>query len=145
MHKSIEVVIFPDGRLDVPNASDYLGLSQKTLAMMRCQGTGPEFIKRGRIFYFQGGPGSMDFEGWETIQHRQRSLKMQSDLKKNLVKQDSAATYLGLSEATLERDRWRGGDIPYIKVGPRAIRYDLNQLDTYLETKTVRKEVLHHG
>mgnify|MGYP003976396059 CR=1 FL=1 len=53
MHKSIEVVIFPDGRLDVPNASDYLGLSQKTLAMMRCQGTGPEFIKRGRIFYFK--------------------------------------------------------------------------------------------
>ena len=70
---------------------------------------------------------------------------MQSDLKKNLVKQDGAATYLGLSEATLERDRWRGGDIPYIKVGPRAIRYDLNQLDDYLETKTVRKEVVNHG
>ena len=70
---------------------------------------------------------------------------MQSDFKKNLVKQDGAATYLGLSEATLERDRWRGGDIPYIKVGPRAIRYDLNQLDDYLETKTVRKEVVNHG
>ena len=66
---------------------------------------------------------------------------MQSDLKKNLVKQDSAATFLGLSEATLERDRWRGGDIPYIKVGPRAIRYDLNQLDAYLESRTVRKEL----
>ena len=87
----------------------------------------------------------MDFEGWETIQHRQRSLEMQSDFKKNLVKQDGAATYLGLSEATLERDRWRGGDIPYIKVGPRAIRYDLNQLDDYLETKTVRQEVVNHG
>ena len=70
---------------------------------------------------------------------------MQRDLKKNLVKQDGSATYLGLSEATLERDRWRGGDIPYIKVGPRAIRYDLNQLDDYLETKTVRKEVVNHG
>ena len=70
---------------------------------------------------------------------------MQSDLKKNLVKQDDAATYLSLSEATLERDRWRGGDIPYIKVGPRAIRYDLNQLDDYLESKTVRKEVVNHG
>ena len=87
----------------------------------------------------------MDFEEWETIQHRQRSLEMQSDFKKNLVKQDGAATYLGLSEATLERDRWRGGDIPYIKVGPRAISYDLNQLDDYLETKTVRKEVVNHG
>ena len=69
---------------------------------------------------------------------------MQSDLKKNLVKQDSAATYLGLSEATLERDRWRGGDIPYIKVGPRAIRYDLNQLYDYVESKTVRKEEVNH-
>ncbi len=47
-----EVVILPDGRLDVRNASTYLGLSVKTLAMMRCQGTGPRFIKRGRIFYY---------------------------------------------------------------------------------------------
>jgi hypothetical protein len=65
---------------------------------------------------------------------------MQSDLKKNLVKQDSAANYLGLSEATLERDRWRGGDIPFIRVGSRSIRYDLGQLDAYLESRTVRKE-----
>jgi len=62
------------------------------------------------------------------------------NLKKNLVKQDSAATYLGLSEATLERDRWRGGDIPFVRVGPRSIRYDLDQLNTYIERKTVRKE-----
>ena len=53
MSGTIEVVIFPDGRMDVPNAADYLGLSQKTLAMMRCQGTGPKYIKRGRIFYFK--------------------------------------------------------------------------------------------
>ena len=53
MHKSVEVSIFPDGRMNVPNASEYLGLSQKTLAMMRCQGKGPQFIKRGRIFYFK--------------------------------------------------------------------------------------------
>ena len=66
-------------------------------------------------------------------------------MNKRLVGQKEAADYLDLSEATLERDRWRGGEIPYIKVGPRAIRYDLNQLDDYLETKTVRKEVLHHG
>jgi len=62
-----------------------------------------------------------------------------------LIKQDEAASYLGLSEATLERDRWRGGDIPYVKVGPRAIRYDLEQLDEYIDRKTVRKEVMNHG
>jgi hypothetical protein len=70
---------------------------------------------------------------------------MKNELRKKLVKQKKAAECLGLSEATLERDRWRGGEIPYIKVGPRAIRYDLNQLDDYLESKTVRKEVVNHG
>ena len=29
MAKSIEVIVFPDGRMDVPNTADYLGLSQK--------------------------------------------------------------------------------------------------------------------
>jgi len=53
MSKTIEVVIFPDGRMDSVNSAEYLGLSQKTLAMMRCQGTGPKYIKRGRIFYFK--------------------------------------------------------------------------------------------
>ena len=62
------------------------------------------------------------------------AVKMNS----RLIKQDEAANYLGLSEATLERDRWRGGDIPYIKVGPRAIRYNLEQLDEYIESKTIR-------
>ena len=47
------VVMFPDGRLDGKNAANYLGLKEKTLAMMRWNGTGPKFIKRGRIFYFK--------------------------------------------------------------------------------------------
>ena len=53
MAKSIEVEIFPDGRMDTANAARYLGISPKTLAMSRCQGTGPKYIKRGRIFYFK--------------------------------------------------------------------------------------------
>ena len=63
---------------------------------------------------------------------------MSNELKHRLVKQDKAANYLGLSEATLERDRWRGGDIPYIRIGPRAIRYDLEQLDEYIDRNTVK-------
>jgi excisionase family DNA binding protein len=70
---------------------------------------------------------------------------MTNEMTHGLIKQDEAASYLGLSEATLERDRWRGGDIPYVKVGPRAIRYDLEQLDEYIDRKTVRKEVMNHG
>lgn len=45
--------MLPDGRLDAKNAASYLGLSTKTLAMMRSAGTGPKYVKRGRIFYFR--------------------------------------------------------------------------------------------
>lgn len=57
--ESIKFVIFPDGRMDTKNASRYLGLKEKTLAMMRCDGTGPQFIKRGRIFYYKE-----DLDSW---------------------------------------------------------------------------------
>jgi hypothetical protein len=48
-----KILIFPDGRMDTRNASRYLGLSEKTLAMMRSGGTGPAYVKRGRVFYYQ--------------------------------------------------------------------------------------------
>lgn len=47
------VVVLPDGRMDAKNAASYCGLKPKTLAMKRCDGTGPRFIKRGRVFYFR--------------------------------------------------------------------------------------------
>ena len=59
MTTKVEVIMFPDGRLDAKNAGSYLGLSVKTLAMMRCKGTGPEFVKRGRVFYFKA-----DLDEW---------------------------------------------------------------------------------
>jgi hypothetical protein len=62
-------------------------------------------------------------------------------MSKKLTGQKEASEYLDLSEATLERDRWRGGDIPYIRVGPRAIRYDLDQLDEYIKRNTVNNGV----
>lgn len=40
-------------RMNVEGAAAYLGLSTKTLAMKRCDGTGPKFIKLGRIYYFR--------------------------------------------------------------------------------------------
>ena len=54
-----EVVILPDGRMDAKNAAAYLGYSVKTLAMQRCAGTGPKFVKRGRVFYFR-----QDLDEW---------------------------------------------------------------------------------
>ena len=63
---------------------------------------------------------------------------MANEMIPGLIKQSEAAEYLGLSEATLERDRWRGGNIPYIRVGQRAIRYDLEQLNEYIDRNTVK-------
>ena len=50
--QSVSISTYPDGRVDSKNASLYLGLKEKTLAMMRSSGNGPRFIKRGKIFYF---------------------------------------------------------------------------------------------
>lgn len=57
--QTANVVVLPDGRMDPKNASTYCGLSVKTLAMKRCSGTGPKFVKLGRVFYFQE-----DLDAW---------------------------------------------------------------------------------
>jgi excisionase family DNA binding protein len=64
-------------------------------------------------------------------------VKINKECNDKLIRQKQAAEYLNVSEATLERDRWRGGDIPYIRIGPRAIRYNLEQLDEYIKNRTV--------
>ena len=46
-----------------------------------------------------------------------------------------AANYIGISKAFLERDRWAGARIPFIKVGSRAVRYRLSDLDTFLDSQ----------
>ena len=51
--KTKEVVVLPDGRMDTRNAAIYAGLAEKTMAMMRCDGKGPEYIKMGKVFYFR--------------------------------------------------------------------------------------------
>ena len=40
---------------------------------------------------------------------------------------------LCVSEAFLERDRWAGARIPFIKVGSRAIRYRLQDIERYID------------
>lgn len=57
--ETVVVKMYPDGRMDTRNAALYLGLEEKTLAMKRSEGTGPRFIKRGRIFYFKE-----DLDAW---------------------------------------------------------------------------------
>jgi hypothetical protein len=47
------MAVLPDGRIDTKGAAAYLGLSVQTLAIKRCDGSGPKFVKRGRIFYYR--------------------------------------------------------------------------------------------
>jgi len=44
-----------------------------------------------------------------------------------------AAKYLCVSKAFLERDRWAGARIPFIKIGSRAVRYRVSDLNAYIE------------
>ncbi len=73
-----DVLIFPDGRLDTKNASLYTGLAEKTLATKRCDGTGPKFVKRGRVFYFKE-----DLDDWLNEDGKLRSTA-QAQKKRNL-------------------------------------------------------------
>lgn len=45
-----------------------------------------------------------------------------------------AAKYLCVSKAFLERDRWAGARIPFIKVGSRAVRYRMSDIDAYIKS-----------
>jgi len=53
------VVVLPDGRVDPQNAALYCGLTPKTLAIKRSNGTGPKYVNVGRIFYFLS-----DLDAW---------------------------------------------------------------------------------
>jgi len=55
----VEIQMYPDERLNTQNAAIYTGLKEKTLAIKRCNGTGPKFIKRGKIFYYK-----KDLDDW---------------------------------------------------------------------------------
>ena len=59
------IPVLPDGRLTADDAAAYLGLSPKTLAVWRCQGRGPRFVKFGRVFYFQS-----DLDAWIATHER---------------------------------------------------------------------------
>ena len=43
-----------------------------------------------------------------------------------------AAALLGVSKAFLERDRWAGARIPFVRLGTRAVRYRRTDIDIYV-------------
>lgn len=64
-------------------------------------------------------------------------------MQTQLLNTHQAAEFLGVSVAFLERDRWAGARVPYIKVGSRAVRYRQIDLEQYIEScrKGTRREV----
>ena len=63
---------------------------------------------------------------------------------KQLLTTAEAATYISMSKAFLERDRWAGARIPFIKMGSRAVRYRKSDLDAYID-KQVRVSTCDSG
>ena len=53
-------------------------------------------------------------------------------MTQQLLTTSEAAKYISMSKAFLERDRWAGARIPYVKIGSRAVRYRREDLDTYI-------------
>lgn len=61
-----------------------------------------------------------------------------------LLTTPQAANVLGVSIAFLERDRWAGARVPFIKIGSRAVRYRLQDLEKYIES-CIRKSTSDTG
>jgi predicted DNA-binding transcriptional regulator AlpA len=61
-----------------------------------------------------------------------------------LLNTASAAEYLTVSKAFLERDRWAGAKVPFVKIGSRAVRYRVSDLEAYIESQ-VRMSTSHQG
>ena len=59
-------------------------------------------------------------------------------MKNPLLTTKEAAELLGVSAAFLERDRWAGARIPFIRVGSRAVRYRTSDLETYVSSRERR-------
>ena len=53
-----------------------------------------------------------------------------------LLTTKQAASYLSVSCSFLEKDRWRGARIPFVKIASRSIRYRQEDLDRYVESQT---------
>lgn len=62
-----------------------------------------------------------------------------------LLTTDEAAAFLSVSKAFLERDRWAGARITFVRVGSRAVRYRLSDLEAFLEAQTATSTITREG
>jgi predicted DNA-binding transcriptional regulator AlpA len=64
---------------------------------------------------------------------------------KKLLKEDEAAELLGLSAQTLRNDRCRFKRIPFVKVGRRAVRYRMEDIEAIIDQGRSAPEIATHG
>jgi predicted DNA-binding transcriptional regulator AlpA len=64
-------------------------------------------------------------------------------MSKQLLNTNEAAEYLGVSKAFLERDRWAGAKVPFIKIGTHLVRYRLCDLEHYIESQVMTSTSQH--
>ena len=62
----------------------------------------------------------------------------------SLMNTGEAARYLGVSKAFLERDRWAGARVPFVRIGSRAVRYRRVDLDKYIDQR-IRRSTSDRG
>ncbi|MFT7294892.1 MAG: excisionase family DNA binding protein [Pseudohongiellaceae bacterium] len=60
-------------------------------------------------------------------------------MTRKLLTTKEAANHLGVSAAYLERDRWAGARVPFVRLGKRAIRYRQEDLDNFVTSR------IHHS
>ena len=56
-------------------------------------------------------------------------------MNERLLKTQEAASFLGVSSAFLERDRWAGARIPFVRIGTRAVRYRQEDLSSFIKSR----------
>ena len=61
----------------------------------------------------------------------------------HLLNTKQASSILGVSAAFLERDRWAGARIPFIRIGTRSIRYRIEDIEAFItaQCKTSTSEI----
>ncbi len=57
-----------------------------------------------------------------------------------ILRTPEAASYVGLSASTLEKMRLSGGGPRFIRLGGRAVGYELRDLDAWLDTRRKASE-----
>jgi len=70
-------------------------------------------------------------------------------MSNKLLNTKQAAEHLGVSAAFLERDRWAGAKVPFVRLGSRSIRYRIEDLEAFIasrvKTSTSDYEQLPHA